>query len=355
MDFELDEQQRAVRDEARRFLEAEAPISYARRMMEDARGYDPDVHKKMAALGWTALPFPETDGGLDLGFIALAILLSEMGRVALPGPYLASVALGGFAVTTAGSKDQRARILPGVASGTQTACLATDGRVDLRDGRLHGSARFVIDGAIADHVVVVAHREGVGPGLFLADPVERDPVATLDQTRRLAHLTFDGAEAEPLGDAGHEALHRVEAAAAIALAAEMLGGAERVLELSVDYAKEREQFGKPIGSFQAVKHRAADMAVAVESLRNAVYYAAWAIERDHPDAELAASMAKATASDAFRHVAASGIQVHGGIGFTWEHDMHLFFKRAKLDEVMFGDASAHRERIAAILQARPRG
>jgi alkylation response protein AidB-like acyl-CoA dehydrogenase len=351
VDFELDEQQRTVRDEARRFIEAETGIGATRALMDDPLGHDPKVWRAMAGLGWTALPFPEEHGGLDLGFIALAILLGEMGRVVMPGPYLATM-IAGLAIAEAGSDEQRARLLPAIAAGDATATLAHVGHVEHRHGGLHGTRRFVLDGATAQTVVVVAHLDDDEPGLFVAEPTARAPVATLDQTRRLADLSFDGAEGELLERTGRTVLHRIYDRAAVMLAAEMLGGAERVLELSVDYAGQREQFGRPIGSFQAVKHRAADMAGNVESLRNAVYYAAWAIERDHPDAPLAAATAKATASDAYKRVAQSGIQVHGGTGFTWEHDMHLFTKRALLDERLFGDASFHRERIAGLIAAR---
>jgi alkylation response protein AidB-like acyl-CoA dehydrogenase len=219
--------------------------------------------------------------------------------------------------------------------------------------RLHGAASFVPDGAIAERLVVAAGSPG-GTGLFLTshDDVEATPISSMDQTRRVADVRFDGSPAQRLGDAEWPVIQRVLDRASVGLAAEMLGGSERVLELSVQYAKDRVQFDRPIGSFQAVKHRAADMLLEVESLRSAVYYAAWALERDHPDASLAASMAKAYGSDAFRKTAANGIQIHGGIGFTWEADLHLYFKRAKASEVAFGDASFHRERMAGILRER---
>jgi len=218
----------------------------------------------------------------------------------------------------------------------------------VRGDRLTGTARYVFDGAAASRVIV-----STGAGLFVAQPAATTPVVTMDATRKVAHVAFDGTPAERLeGDAG--GLQRVLDRAYVGLAAEMLGGAERVIELAVDYAKQRVQFDRPIGSFQAVKHRAADMALDVSSLRNAVNYAAWAVERNHPDATLAASMAKAYASDAYRRVASSGIQVHGGIGFTWEHDMHLYFKRAKASEVAFGNADWHRERMAGLLEKRYR-
>jgi alkylation response protein AidB-like acyl-CoA dehydrogenase len=346
MEFDLDDDQRALRDAARSFLEREAQVSYARGMMDDERGYRDDVWKKMADLGWMALPFPEDAGGVGQGFVALAILLAEMGRVVLPGPYFSTVVLAGSAIELAGSETQKKDLLPAISAGELTAAFAHIRDATVEGGRVSGEARFVIGAATAQKVVV-----NVGEELYLAEPGAVTPVDTLDATRKVGHIRFDNAPVERL-DGDPSALQRVLDRAAVGLAAEMLGGAERVLELAVDYAKSRVQFDRPIGSFQAVKHRAADMHSDVESLRNAVYYAAWAIERGHPDASLAASMAKAYASDAFRRVASSGIQVHGGIGFTWEHDMHLYFKRAKASEVAFGSADFHRERMASLLERR---
>ena len=362
MEFDLSEDQRALRDAARAFLEREAPISYARAAMDGSPPVRDAVWGKMAGLGWMALPFPEESGGVGLGFSALAILLAEMGRVVMPGSYFSTVALAGGAILEAGTDAQRKELLPPICAGELVAALGTNGEVEARaDGaafRLHGEQPFVLDGAAADRVVV-AGRDERGAGLFVTEPgspsVEASPAVAMDATRSVAHLRFRGAPAERLGERGEAAIGRVLDRAAAALAAEMLGGAERVLELSVEYARQRVQFDRPIGSFQAVKHRAADMALDVESLRNAVSYAAWAVERDHPDASLAASMAKAYASDAFRRVAASGIQIHGGIGFTWEQDMHLYFKRAKASEQAFGSADHHRERMARLLEARYAG
>jgi alkylation response protein AidB-like acyl-CoA dehydrogenase len=361
MQFDLTDEQRELRDTARRFLEREAPVAYARAMMDDPRGYRDDVWRKMADLGWMGLPFPEEHGGLGLGVVELAILLAEMGRVVLPGPYLSTVLLAGSALLLCGTEEQRKELLPRICGGELVATLAF-GRperpdkegltLEARGSALTGSASFVPDAA-ASEIVVVAART---PGLFAvrtdAPGVRIDPVSIMDMTRKVAEVKLEGAPAEPLAEDGWAPIQRVLDRAAVGLAAEALGGAERVLEVSVDYAKQRVQFDRPIGSFQAVKHRLADMLLDVESLRSAVYYAAWAVDRDHPDASLAASMAKAYASDAYRRVSASGIQVHGGIGFTWEHDMHLFFKRAKHDEVAFGDAVWHRERIAQILKRR---
>jgi alkylation response protein AidB-like acyl-CoA dehydrogenase len=351
MEFDLDQDQKALRDAARAFLEREAPISYARAMMDDARGFRDDLWQTMADLGWMGLPFPEEVGGVGQGFVALAILLAEMGRVVLPGPYLSTV-LAGHAILEAGSEAQRKELLPAIANGELIAAFSADATdLSARGDGLTGAVRYVVDGAHAQRLVVAAATTD-GPALFVADPGEATPVETLDATRKVAHVRFDGTNAERLGESDARVIQRVLDRACVALAAEMLGGAERVIELAVDYAKSRVQFDRPIGSFQAVKHRAADMHMDVESLRNAVYHAAWMIERDHPDASLAASVAKAYASDAYRRVASSGIQVHGGIGFTWEHDMHLYFKRAKVSEVAFGSADFHRERIASLLEKR---
>jgi alkylation response protein AidB-like acyl-CoA dehydrogenase len=349
MEFDLDADQRALRDAARAFLERETPVSYARAMMDDAHGYREEVWRKMADLGWMALPFPEEAGGVGQGFVALAILLSEMGRVVLPGPYFSTVVPAGHAILEAGSDAQRKEILASICSGEVIAAFVPDADVRLEADTLTGEARYVSD-APAAHRFVVATVDGlvITNG---TDGITLTPVQTLDATRKVAHVTFQNAGSERL-EGSPSSLQRILDRASVGLAAEMLGAAERVVELAVEYAKQRVQFDRPIGSFQAVKHRAADMHLDVESLRNAVYYAAWAVERDHPDASLAASMAKAYASDAFRRVAAGGIQVHGGIGFTWEHDMHLYFKRAKESEVAFGSADFHRERTASLLQRR---
>ena len=357
MELLLSDEQRALRDAARTFLEREAPIAYARAMMDDEKGKRDDVWRKMAGLGWMGLPFPEDAGGVGLGFSSLAILLEEMGRVVLPGPYLSTVVLAGSCVLEAGSDEQKKELLPAISSGdlTMAAALVDTDVTAARDGErgtLNGSARYVLDGATADRMIVAA-----GDDLYLADGpgLSATPVEVLDATRKVAHVHFDNAPAQRLGGAQTAgAVRRVLDRAYVGLAAEMLGGAGRVVELSVEYAKQRVQFDRPIGSFQAVKHRAADMLLDVESLRNAVAYAAWAIEREHPDASLTASMVKAYASDVYRRVASSGIQVHGGIGFTWEHDMHLYFKRAKASEAMLGSADHHRERLAGLLEARYR-
>jgi alkylation response protein AidB-like acyl-CoA dehydrogenase len=368
MEPELSDEQRELRDAARRYLERECGTAYVREMMDDARGWSEKVWRETAALGWTALGFPEEYGGLGPGFDALAILCAEMGRVVFPGPFASTVVLAGGALLEAGTEEQRAQLLPAICSGDLVATLAfsESGRrfdpseVALRasvdgDGwRLDGEKTQVTDGATAERSVVIGRGPG-GVGLFLTDEGAR-PAATvldsMDATRKVAHVRYEATPCRRLGDAGWPAVQRVLDRAAVAIAAEMVGGAERVLELTVEHAKTRVQFNRPIGSFQAVKHRAADMLLDLEGARHAVAYAAWAIGRANPEASLAASVAKAAASDASRRITSSGIQIHGGIGFTWEHDMHLYFRRAKASEAAFGDASWHRERIAHLLKAR---
>jgi alkylation response protein AidB-like acyl-CoA dehydrogenase len=292
----------------------------------------------------------------------------------MPGPFFASTILGGVAIDLGGNEEQKAAYLPPLASGEKRASLAQleeSGRWDARgvalearrEGagfHLRGTKLFVHDAHNAD-LLVVAARTGGGEGeagvtLFLVETpqgVRSRVLKTMDQTRKLCEVDLDvvvGPEAV-LGevDSGWGLLDRVVDRAKVALCAEMCGGAQRVLDMSVEYAKVREQFGKPIGSFQAIQHKCADMLVQVESAKSATYYAAWAVAEDVPEAHLAACMAKAYSSDAYRQVAGEGIQIHGGIGFTWEHDMHLYFKRAKGSEVTFGDATWNRELVAQVV------
>jgi alkylation response protein AidB-like acyl-CoA dehydrogenase len=381
MDFGFSEEQEMLRQSVREFLAGECPMTYVREMMEDDRGYSEEQWKKMAELGWTALIFPESCGGAGLNMVDMVVVLEEMGRVVMPGPFFASVILGGMAIDVAGSEKQQQRYLSGIAAGTTRATLAQveeSGRWDAEgialpakadgDGfRLSGTKLFVHDAHNADLLVVPARTSGSGSEgvtLFLVDAkatgVAIRLLKTMDQTRKLCEVGFDdvrvGRDAV-LGAVGQGwgALDRLVDRAKVALCAEMCGGAQRVLDMSVEYAKVREQFGRPIGSFQAIQHKCANMMVQVESAKSATYYAAWAVANDVPEAHLAACMAKAYCSDAYRFVAAEGIQIHGGIGFTWEHDMHLYFKRAKGSEVTFGDATWNRELVAQVVLDQPEG
>ena len=311
----------------------------------------------MADQGWLALELPDDEGGLGLGMVEVAVLCEEIGRRLVAAPFLPSVvALGALCGPEArvdeGTKEWREALSQGAAVGCvayappdaiSVATSAPGGEV-----RLTGESAPTVYAPSAD-VAVVAAAGGVY-AVDLRSEGRPDPVPAMDRTRELGVLAFDGTPARHLGGADAVAL-LVDRAATLA-SAEMLGAADRVLSMTVDYAKDRVQFGKPIGSFQAVKHMLADALVDVEGMRSTVYYAAWCAAAGDPDRSLSASMAKAWCSDASRRVMAAGLQVHGGIGFTWEHDMHLFVKRAQLDQVSFGDAAFHRDRIAAMLRDR---
>jgi alkylation response protein AidB-like acyl-CoA dehydrogenase len=375
MDFGFSEEQEMLRQSARDFLAKESPMTYVRQMMEDERGFSDAVWKKMADLGWMGLVLPEEHGGAGFDFVDLVVVLEEMGRVVLPGPYLSTV-LGAVAILEGGSAEQKKALLPGIAAGELRVAIAQlepDARWDADgvqlvatpDGggwKLTGTKLFVPDAHTADLLIVAGRTPGSrgteGVGLFLADAgargVSTTLLKTMDQTRKLCEVTLkdvtvaaDRVLAEP--GAGWAVLDRVADRGKVALAAEMCGGAQKVLEMSVEYAKVREQFGRPIGSFQAIQHKCANMLVEVESSKSATYYAAWAVANDVPEAPLAAAMAKAYTSDAYRHTAGEGIQIHGGIGFTWEHDMHIYFKRAKSSEVTYGDATWNREIVAQLI------
>jgi len=370
MDFGFSEEQELLRKSAADFLSKECPMTYVRQMLEDERGYAEELWKKMAELGWMGLIYPEEFGGTGLSMVDLVVVLEEMGRASLPGPFFSTVCLGGLAILAAGSGEQKQKYLPGLASGKTKATLAfleENARWDEKGVNLKARARrngkgyllsgmklFVPDAHVADDIVCAA-RTSDGIALFLVERgqagVNIRLLKTMDQTRKLCEVTFDKVQVRPeavLGvpGAGWEALKRIIDRSKVALCAEMCGGAQKVLDMSVEYAKMREQFGRPIGSFQAIQHKCANMLIQVESAKSATYYAAWAVANDVAEAPLAAAMAKAYCSDAFRQVSTEGIQVHGGIGFTWEHDMHLYFKRAKGSEVTFGDATWNRELVA---------
>jgi alkylation response protein AidB-like acyl-CoA dehydrogenase len=371
VNFAFSEEQDQLRDAVRRFLEAKSPSSEVRRLMETTEGYDPAVWKQMAnELGLQSIHIPEEFGGQGFTFVELAIVLEEMGRVLLCAPYFSSVVLAADAIMNAATDEQKGELLPGIAAGETIATLAftePSGRWDAAgiemeaqvsgdSATLNGTKMFVIDGHTANLVVVAARTAGTsgedGISFFAvdgdADGLTRTPLATMDQTRKQARLDFENVAARPLGEpgAGWPALSKTLDQAAVGLANEMVGGAQKVLDMSVEYAKVRVQFGRPIGSFQAIKHKCADMLLEVESGKSAAYYAAWAAAEDNEELPVAASLAKAYCSDAYFHAAAENIQIHGGIGFTWEHDAHLYFKRAKSSEILLGDATYHRELLA---------
>jgi alkylation response protein AidB-like acyl-CoA dehydrogenase len=366
MNFGFSEEQEELRRQVRRFLEEKSPETEVRRLMATTEGYDPAVWSQMAdQLGLQAMTIPEAYGGAGFGYVELLVVLEEMGAALLCAPYFSTVALGTNALLTAGDEVAAKQWLGSIATGETIATLAItedSGRWDLdaittraskKDGSwtLDGHKSFVIDGHTAS-LVLVAARTDAGLSLFAVESdapgLTRTPLATMDQTRKQARLEFSATPATLVGRDGDAAagLEKTLQLAAVALAAEQVGGAQRVLDNAVDYAKNRMQFGRPIGSFQAIKHKCADMLLEVESAKSAAYYGAWAAATDDDELALAASLAKSYCSEAYFHCAAENIQIHGGIGFTWEHHAHLYFKRAKSSELLLGDPAYHRELLA---------
>jgi len=369
-------EQQELRESVRRFLADRVPLQRVRELMDSADGTDEKIWNYAAGqLGLQAIAIPEEYGGAGFTFAEQAIVLEELGAALYPGPYLASAVLAATALLASSDDDAKRDLLPGIAGGETVATLAfteDDGSWEPDAIRLaasqasssqaassqagggwvlDGHKSFVLDGHTASLILAVA-RTDADLSLFAiqadADGLTRKQLPTLDQTRRLARLEFSPVPARLIGEPGEAAaiLSRTLDVAAIAQAAEQLGGAQRALDMAVSYAKIRHQFGRPIGSFQAIKHRCADLLLEVESLRSAVGYAAAAVAEDSPEIPVVAALVKALASDTYFHVAAENIQIHGGIGFTWEHDAHLYFKRAKASELFLGDASYHRERLA---------
>jgi alkylation response protein AidB-like acyl-CoA dehydrogenase len=355
VDFELSDDQVALRDAARELLDGLASPARVRSVVDAGGGFDPKLWQAMVDQGWTALALDEVHGGLGLGFVEVAVLLEQVGAHVAPAPILSQVVA--LSTLTDPTCDQSAgaavldRWLASLIDGSSLATVAWSALdADERDGgwTVTGRTEPAVHAPSADLAIVRS-----ADSLFTVDltglgrPV-REPA--MDRTREVGWLSFDGAPAVRLG--GADLVERYGDLGATAYAAELLGIAQRALDLSVDYAKVREQFGRPIGSFQAVKHRCADMLVDVEGMRSAAYYAAWSVAADDDDRSIAASTAKTWCSDAGKRVTASALQVHGGIGFTWESDVHLFLKRSQLDERAFGDATFHRARLARLLRAR---
>ena len=378
VDFDLSSDQQALREAAASLLDGMAGPEARRARVGDGvivgtlpgagtatgdtaadapRGYDGAIWSAMAEQGWLAIELPEDEGGLGMGMVELAVLCEEIGRRLVAAPFLSTIAAlgalcGAEARADAGTKDWREALGQGDAVGSVAAAPGASG-ISVEEGadgqaRLSGQTPPVAYAASADIAVVLAG--GGVYGVDLRAGGRPEPLSAMDRTRELGVLAFDGTPARFLG--GEDAATLLLDRAAALASAEMLGAADHVLALTVQYAKDRVQFGKPIGSFQAVKHMLADALVDVEGMRSTAYYAAWCAAAADPERSLSASMAKAWCSDASRRVMAAGLQVHGGIGFTWEHDMHLYLKRAQLDQVSYGDAAAHRDRIATLLRAR---
>lgn len=374
MDFGLSEEQELLQQSARDFLSRECAPAFVREVMRpDGDGHSRVFHGKLAEMGWTGLIVPEAFGGLGLSLLDLVVLAEEMGRAAMPGPFFSSSILATLALARGAAAHKKAW-LPKIASGTAIGALAfleESDRLDAagiattcketRSGyRIDGRKLFVTDAHVADFLVVAARGRGKDEAGVCLLLVARDapgltvtPLHSIDQTRRPCEVVFDAVEVPAAAlivgpEKGWKVLRQVMDAACIVLAADSLGGSEKSLEMAVEYSKVRQQFGRPIGSFQAVKHMAAETVSEIEPARSLVWYAAYAFDNDPKDAPRAAALAKARLSDVYTRATNRAVQIHGGIGFTWEHDMHLWFKRAKYNELAFGDATYHRERLAQL-------
>ena len=376
MNFELDEEQVMLKSSARDFLQQECPKKLVRAIMEDPKGYSPELWKKIADLGWLGLTLPEEYGGVGSSFLDLVVLLEECGRALLPGPFVSTVVLAGHPILAAGTKEQQEQFLPRIAQGDLILTLAlleasagleasdvsakatpsADGYV------INGTKLFVPHAHIADYILCVTRTKDSpnpeeGITLFLVDAkakgVQIQPLTTMTG-EKLCEVVFNNVAVPSksmLGESGKgwSVVKRLLAEAQVAECAWMTGGARWAMETSIEYAKTRIAFGRPIGSFQAIQHKLSDVAVAVEGATSILYYAAWTIMENQPDMAMAASMAKSWCGEAYKQATFTGVQVHGGIGYTWDHDMHLYLKRAKACEVTFGDSDYHREKVAQML------
>lgn len=362
MNFAFTEEQEQLREFVRSFMDEKSSETAVRELMDTDSGYDAAVWSQMAEqMGLQSLIIPEEFGGQGFSFVELGVVLEEMGRRLLCAPFLSGL-LASLSVLHSGDDAAKKAYLPGIASGETIATLAfteESGKWDESgieatadaDGKISGTKSFVIDGSTAS-LLIVAARSAAGVSLYAVDAASADVTATalstMDQTRKQSKIVFDGAQGTLIGTdgAGWDTLSTVLDLAAVALAAEQVGGAQFVLEMAVQYAKDRVQFGRPIGSFQAIKHKCADMLLEVESAKSAAYYGLWCAAELNDELPSVASLAKAYCSEAYFHATAENIQIHGGIGFTWEHPAHLYFKRAKSSELMFGDPAYHRELLA---------
>jgi acyl-CoA dehydrogenase len=364
MNFDFSDDLKQLRDQARRFLSEQCTPAVVRRSLDGQESYAADLWREIAGMGWIGAAIPEEFGGAGLGYEGLCVLAEEMGRAVAPVPFASSAYLAAEAILTAGSDAQRREFLPKLADGSLTGCFAlaegsgNPGAESIHaravGGLLKGTKWPVADGGIADIAVVVARDESRQASLFLADlaNVRRRNLTTLDPTRNQARLDFDTVPVERLGGGGWGAVQRVLDRAAILFAFEQVGGADACLQMARDYALERFAFGRPIGSFQAIKHKLADMYVALELARSNAYYGAWALGADATDLPLAAATARVSATEAFHLASKENIQTHGGIGFTWAVDCHLFYRRSKQLGLAIGSAPFWKDRLVDLLETR---
>ncbi|MBN1615634.1 MAG: acyl-CoA/acyl-ACP dehydrogenase [Deltaproteobacteria bacterium] len=377
MDINLNEDQVEMMRQARRFCENETPMTFVREMFEDERGFTDDLWNKMVEMGWTAMLIPEQYGGLGMQMTDLMLVLMEHGRAVVPSPLFSTVLLGAEAIIAAGSDAQKEKYLTAIAEGSMRGTLAlhepgsgaNPGYIQMearKDGDgfiLSGTKLFVTDAHAADFIVCPARtKAGIDPAdgitLFIVDAkapgVAISQLPVIDRTRKLCAIEFKNVKVGKdgiLGEAnkGWSPLCKVIRKACVGLAAECIGAAEKAMEIAIEYAKVRVQFDQPIGSFQAIKHRCAQMYVEVESGRSLLYYAAWAQDNtDEQEAAIAASAAKVLCTETGKNVAGSAIQVLGGIGFSWEHEIHFYLKRTKASELAFGDTLYHREQVVSL-------
>ena len=376
MHFELSETQQTIKNTAREFFSKECPIAQVRRLMDTDAAFDAALWARCAEQGWTGMIFPERYDGIGLGMVEMAATLEEMGRALVPGPFISTVLLAGTVLDRAGNEEQKQRYLSAICRGEARSTLALleasaswnpdavtlDARLHAGGGyQLNGEKLFVADAGVADFLLVAARIDGDLAVVIVpagASGVKTTPTAGVDLTRRLYRVSCEnvvvpGGNLVARGGDARRALDAALDVASVGLSAEMVGGMQQLVDLTVAYAKTRNQFGKPIGSFQAVQHLCVDMFALLEGSRSAAYYAAWALGENHPQARVAVSVAKAYASEAYREAGNKSIQVQGGMGFTWENDAHLHYRRAKGSELACGDASFHRERIAQLLMDRP--
>lgn len=369
MDFAFSAEQEEFRSSVRRFLDDKSPSSKVREIMETEFGIDYQLWDQMVdQLGLVALAIPEKYGGSGFGLTEVGIVFEELGRALVCAPYFSTVALGVNMILASEDEAACREYLPKVASGEITLAVCSveninDWSLDTlttvalggEEAYISGTKKYVVDGLSASHLLVLANTEHLGPSLYLvrsdAEGINKYGLSTLDQTRKLADLEFNSAPAQLIGKigAGAKYYERMLHKALTCISAEQVGGAQKVLEMAVGYSKQRSQFGRPIGSFQAIKHKCAEMLVEIESAKSASYYACWASDNQESDLPVAAFVAKSYCSDAYLNAAAENIQIHGGIGFTWEHDCHLYFKRAKASGLMFGAPEYFRERLALLI------
>jgi alkylation response protein AidB-like acyl-CoA dehydrogenase len=376
MNFDFSDDQKVLRDQARKFLTAHASLARVRAVLETDQPYDRELWRGMVELAWPGTAIPESYGGAGFGYLELCVIAEELGRSLAPTPFASSVYLATEAILLAGGSAQKQRWLPKLALGEAIGCFAlADGigargargiTTTVRDGRMTGTKLAVADGDVADFAVVAARRhdrttrsEDTGAlGLFIVDlhasGVTRAPVQTIDPTRSHARLAFEGAPAEALGADGDASalVDRLLDRAAVLVAFEQVGGAQAALDMAREYTLGRFAFGRPIASFQAIKHKLVDMYVALELARSHAYYGAWALSTDAPELPVAAAAARVSATEAYWLAAKENIQAHGGMGFTWEFDCHLYYRRAKLLALALGSARRWKDVLVTRLAAR---